>query len=114
MSGIFWADTDYGLFVFVLLTVLGAAAAASRRARARQGLEPGLADRALYGGAVGRRALSAFLAVPGRALSIHYYLVTFVILLVVAWLGYKSMRATQMATQYSWAYEKVGLNWRSR
>ena len=46
--------------------------------------------------------------------SLHYYLVTFVILLVVAWLSYKSMRATQMATQYSWSYEKVGLNWRSR
>ena len=30
MSGILWADTDNGLFVFVLLTVLGAAAAAGR------------------------------------------------------------------------------------
>ena len=47
-------------------------------------------------------------------LSIHYYLVTLVILLAVAWFGYKSMRAGQMATQYSWAFEKVGMNWKSR
>jgi uncharacterized membrane protein YjgN (DUF898 family) len=46
--------------------------------------------------------------------SLHYYLVTLAILLVVAWIAYKSMRAQQMATQYSWAYEKVGLNWRPR
>ena len=31
-------------------------------------------------------------------LSIHYYLVTFVILLAVAWLGYRSCGPTQMAT----------------
>ena len=47
-------------------------------------------------------------------LSIHYYLVTLVILLAVAWFSYKSMRAGQMATQYSWAYEKVGMNWKNR
>jgi hypothetical protein len=47
-------------------------------------------------------------------LSLHYYLVTFVILLATAWVSYKSTRANQMATQYSWAFEKSGLNWRPR
>jgi hypothetical protein len=47
-------------------------------------------------------------------LSIRYYVVTLDILLVVSWFSYKSMRARQMATQYSWAYEKVGMNWKSR
>jgi hypothetical protein len=47
-------------------------------------------------------------------LSLHYYLVTLALLLVAAWLGYAAMRARQMATQYSWAFEKIGLRWRAR
>ena len=47
-------------------------------------------------------------------LSLQYYLVTFVLLLAVAWLGYAAMRARQMATQYSWAFERIGLRWRAR
>jgi hypothetical protein len=33
---------------------------------------------------------------------------------ISALLGYQSMRARQMSTQYSWAFEKAGLNWRAR
>jgi uncharacterized protein DUF6867 len=47
-------------------------------------------------------------------LSLHYYLVTLVILLAAALFGYQSMRTRQMSTQYSWAFEKAGLNWRAR
>jgi hypothetical protein len=47
-------------------------------------------------------------------LSLQYYVVTLVILLIAAFAGYRSMRARQMATQYSWAFEKAGLNWRPR
>ena len=34
--------------------------------------------------------------------------------IIVGALGYRAMRATQMATQYSWAYESAGLNWRMK
>ena len=47
-------------------------------------------------------------------LSPHYYLVDLVILGVAAAFGYTLTRARQMATQYSWAYEKDGLGWRPK
>ena len=114
MSGILWADTDNGLFVFALLTILGAAAAASSGRALAKTWSP------LWMIAPYMAVLSAavrflhFALFQEELLSIHYYLVTLVILLAVAWASYKSMRAGQMATQYSWAYEKVGLNWRAR
>lgn len=114
MSGIFWTDTSNGLFVFVLLTVLGAAAAmASGRALAKTWSPSWLIApyMAILSAAVRFLHFSLF---QEDLVSLHYYLVTFVILLAVAWFSYKSMRASQMATQYSWSYEKVGLNWRPR
>ena len=114
MSGIFWTDTDNGLFVFVLLTVLGAAAAiASRRALAKtwSPLWLILPSMAVLSAAVRFLHFALF---QEELLSLHYYVVTLVVMLAVAWVSYKSMRATQMATQYSWSYEKVGLNWRAR
>jgi hypothetical protein len=114
MAGIFWTNTDNGLFVFVLLTVPGAAAAAaSGRALAKTWSPTWLLIpyMAVLSAAVRFLHFSLF---QEELSSIHYYLVTFVIMLVVAWLSYKSMRATQMATQYSWSFEKVGLNWRER
>ena len=48
-------------------------------------------------------------------LSLHYFLVDFVILVVAAVLGYRMTRASQMTTQYSWLYEKAGpFSWRER
>ena len=114
MSGILWADTDNGWFVFVLLTVLGGAAAmSSGRALAKtwSPLWLILPYMAVLSAAVQFLHFALF---QEELLSIHYYLVTLVILLAVAWFGYTSMRAGQMATQYSWAFEKVGLNWKSR
>jgi heme/copper-type cytochrome/quinol oxidase subunit 4 len=114
MAGLIWADTDNGLFVFVLLTILGGAAAmASGRALAKT-WSPAwmiLPYMAVLSAAVRFLHFSLF---QEELSSIHYYLVTLVILLVVAWLSYRSMRATQMATQYSWSYEKSGWNWRAR
>ncbi len=47
-------------------------------------------------------------------LSLHYFLVTLVLLALAAWIGYARMRSRQMATQYSWAFEQTGLTWRAR
>ena len=47
-------------------------------------------------------------------LSLHYFIVAYVWTIIVAAFGYRQMRAVQMATQYSWAYERVGLNWRAK
>jgi hypothetical protein len=114
MSGIFWTDTDNGLFVFLLLTVLGGAAAMATGRALAKGWSPMwmiIPAIALLSAAVRFLHFSLFQEDLG---SLHYYLVTLVVLLVVAWLSYKSMRATQMSTQYSWSYEKAGISWRPR
>src|SRR5476651_2531896 len=98
MSGIIWANTDNGLFVFVLLTVLGAAAAAASGRALAKTWSPVwliLPYMAVLSAAVRFLHFSLF---QEELLSIHYYLVTLVILLAVAWFSYKSMRAGQMAT----------------
>ncbi len=114
MAGILWADSDYGLLAFIVLTGLGAAAAFATGRALASGWSP------LWRIAPAMVALAAatqflhFALFQEELLSLHYYLVTFVLLLAVAWVGYAAMRARQMATQYSWAFEKVGLSWRPR
>jgi len=114
MAGIVWADSDYGLLAFIVLTGLGAAAAFTTGRALASGWSP------LWRIAPAMVVLAAavqflhFALFQEKLLSLHYYLVTFALLLVMAWLGYASMRARQMATQYSWAFEKVGLRWRAR
>ena len=51
----------------------------------------------------------------GSLLSIHYYAVAYVVLVIAAWLGFRSRRTTQMVTQYRWLYERTSpLTWRER
>ena len=114
MAGIVWADSDYGLLAFIVLTGLGAAAAFTTGRALAGGWSP------LWRIAPAMVVLSAavqflhFALFQEELLSLHYYLVTFALLLAMAWFGYAAMRARQMATQYSWAFEKIGLRWRAR
>ncbi|MCT8988817.1 hypothetical protein NYR54_00700 [Chelativorans sp. SCAU2101] len=51
----------------------------------------------------------------GTLLSLHYYVVDFGVLLVIAFLGNRITRARQMATQYSFLYARAGLlGWKAR
>ena len=51
----------------------------------------------------------------GTLLSLHYYLVTYVILVAAALLGYRWMRTTQMVTQYRWLYRRTSpVTWAAR
>lgn len=51
----------------------------------------------------------------GTLLSLHYWIVDFVILLVIAALGWRVARTGQMVRQYSWLYEKSSpLSWREK
>jgi uncharacterized membrane protein HdeD (DUF308 family) len=51
----------------------------------------------------------------GKLLSLYYYLVVYVVLLGATTLGFRSMRTTQMVTQYRWLYERTGpFTWRER
>lgn len=115
MNGLFWADTASGFWIFLLLTVVigGAAAIASGRALAKTWSPAWAIVPAMIVLSAAVRFLH-FALYQEELLSLQYYVVTLVILLIAAFAGYRSMRARQMATQYSWAFEKAGLNWRAR
>jgi hypothetical protein len=114
MAGILWADHDWALLAFIVLDGLGALAAFATGRALAGGWSP------LWRIAPAMVVLAAavqflhYALFQEELLSLHYYLVTFVLLFVVCWFGYAAMRARQMATQYSWAFERVGLRWRAR
>jgi len=114
MDGWIWPDHDYAWLAFFVLDGLGAAAAvATGRAFARSWSPQWQIAPAMIVLAAGVQWLH-FALFQEDLLSPQYYLVTLVILLAAAFFGYQSMRARQMSTQYSWAFEKSGLNWRAR
>ncbi len=45
----------------------------------------------------------------GTLLSLHYYSVDTVVLILGAWLAYRTTRTTQMVTQYRWLYRRTSL-----
>jgi hypothetical protein len=114
MLEILWPATNSGLLALIVLDGLGAAAAYSTgRAFALSWSAQLLLIPAILALAAGIRFLHYALFLE-PLLSPHYYLVDVVILGVAAGFGYTLTRARQMATQYSWAYEKDGLRWRPR
>ena len=114
MEGWIWPDHDYAGLAFFVLDGLGAAAAvATGRAFAGSWSPRWQIAPAMIALAAAVQWLH-FALFQEDLLSLHYYLVTLVILLAAALFGFQSMRARQMSTQYSWAFERAGLNWRPR
>jgi hypothetical protein len=108
--------SDDGPWVFLVLTVIigGAGAFLSGRAMARR-WKPFwrvFVYIALLAAAVRFFHYALFGA---DLLSPYYYLVTYVLLLAIASLGFRFMRTTQMVTQYRWLFERTSpLTWRDR
>ena len=51
----------------------------------------------------------------GTMISLQYYMVDTIVLMVFGLVGYQYTRARQMVTQYSWLYEKASLlSWRGK
>ncbi|MFK4825341.1 DUF6867 family protein [Paenochrobactrum sp. BZR 588] len=51
----------------------------------------------------------------GTMLSLHYYLVDTIILIIIGSIGFRYTRVNQMVSQYSWLYEKASmLSWRAK
>jgi hypothetical protein len=108
--------SDDGPWVFLVLTVIigGAGAFLSGRSLARSWKPFGrtFLYMALLAAAVRFFHYALF---DGNLLSLYYYLVTYIVLLSAASLGYRMMRTTQMVTQYRWLYERTSpLTWRAR
>ncbi len=113
MAGWLYDDGPNGLLHFLLLTVVlgGAGAVASGRAIAGQWKSVLIlpAYMVVLSGAIRFLHYALFeediLSVPG-------YVVALVITLLATAYGYRSRRAEQMATQYSWLYKRAGpLGW---
>ena len=115
MAGILWADSPYGFFTFVLITLVlgGAGAWATGRAIAKTWRPLAMLAPYMLLLTAGVRFLH-FALYGEPLLSPVLFIVAFVWTTAVGALGYRSMRATQMATQYSWTYERSGLNWRAK
>jgi hypothetical protein len=51
----------------------------------------------------------------GTMLSLHYYIVDTIVLMILGFLGYQYTRTNQMVTQYNWLYERASLlNWKGK
>jgi hypothetical protein len=115
MAGVLWADEPYGLFTFIVITLVlgGAGAWATGRAIAKT-WRP-LATLAPYMVFLTAGVRFLHYALYGEPLlSPALFITAYVWTMAIAALGYRAMRARQMATQYSWAYERSGLNWRTK
>ena len=115
MAGLLYASSPYGLFTFVVITLVlgGLGAWAAGRALA-QTWRP-MAIIAVYMLFLTAGVRFLHYALYGESLlSAQFFLVAYVWNLFVAGLGYRARRAQQMATQYSWAYVRAGLGWRAK
>ena len=116
MRGLLYDGGSYAGWVFLFLTLIlgGGLAFATGRAMAQTWrplwqIPLGMAPLAF---AVRFLHFSLF---EEPLLSAQYYLVTFCLLALTAFAGYRMMRATQMTTQYSWLYGAAGpLGWRQK
>jgi hypothetical protein len=118
MEGILWSDSPYGLFTFILITLIlgGLGAWATGRAMAQTWRPIPMLLPYMVFLTAGVRFLhyALYWRLGESLLSVHYFIVDYAWLMIVGSLGYRAMRAAQMATQYSWAYERMGLNWRAK
>lgn len=113
MSGILW-ENDPTPFIVITLLLGGGAAWMSGRGVAQSWSSPLL----LLGYAFLLACAARFLHFAlggGSLIAPQFFLVDFLCLLALAGLGFRVARASQMATQYFWLYERTSpISWRAR
>lgn len=114
MQGILYEESSVWQFFFVTCVLGGWTAWRTGRACARSWAQyPTLVVYLLLLGIVVRFIHHALF--EGTMLSLQYYLVDTVVVMVVGLLGFRYTRSRQMVTQYDWLYEPSGLfGWRER
>jgi hypothetical protein len=114
MQGILYEEPSFWLFFLITCLMGGWAAWMTGRACALtwRGLPELLGYVLVLGLAV---RFIHFALFDGTLLSLHYYVIDTIFLIVVAWFGWRYTRTRQMTTQYRWLYEKVSpFSWRDR
>lgn len=107
---------EVGLFEFLLVTVVLGGGAAYLTGRAIASTWRPIPNLIVYllllAGAVRFIHYALF---GGTLLSLQFYVVDLVVLLVLGGIGYRLTRTRQMISQYSWLYERSGpFSWRGR
>ena len=114
MQGILYEESSFLLFLLVTCIMGGWAAWMAGRAVALIWAPVWQAVLYLLGLAWGVRFIH-FALFEGTLLSLHYYIVDAIVLLVIGLTGFRYTRARQMTTQYRWLYERTGpLTWREK
>jgi hypothetical protein len=114
MQGILYEEPSFWLFGLVTVVMGGWAAWMTGRAMAL-GWKPYwqlIFYLLILAGAVRFIHYALF---GGTLLTLHYYLVDAIVVLIIGSLGFRYRRARQMTTQYRWLYERTGpFSWRER
>jgi hypothetical protein len=112
-NGLIW-EVTFWEFVLVTVCLAGGAAFLTGRAVARSWLP----DIQLVAYMVLLAAATRFIhfaLFSGTLLSLHYYVVDFIVLCIIALIGKRYTRTGQMARQYGFEYVRSGpLTWRER
>jgi hypothetical protein len=111
--GIIW-ETSFGVFLLVTVILAGGAGYMAGRSAASTWRPLGAIIGYAAALACAVRAANAALF-QGTLFSLHYGVVDFIVILLIAALGYRITRTSQMVQQYSWMYERVSpFSWRAR
>jgi hypothetical protein len=114
MQGILYGEPSMWLFLLVTVVLGGGAAWMTGRASAQSwnGYPTLVVYLLLLGWAVRFIHHALF---HGSFLSLHYYVVDTVVLLIIGSIGFRYTRTRQMVEQYYWLYERSGpLGWSER
>lgn len=114
MQGLLYEESSIGLFLLVTVVLGGGAAWMTGRAIA-------ITWRPFWQLVVYLLVLAAavrfihYALFEGTLLSVQYYLVDAVVVLIIGILSFRYNRTTQMTTQYRWLYERTGpFGWREK
>ncbi|EJF91790.1 DUF6867 family protein [Bartonella tamiae] len=115
MQGIFYEEPSFLVFVFVTCLLGGWAAWMTGRACALTWRHYCVALIYMIPLACVVRFIHYIPPFNGTLLSVHYYCVDLIVLMIFSSLGFQYTRTKQMVRQYSWLYEKTSaLTWRKK
>lgn len=112
-NGLLW-EVSFWEFIFVTVCLAGSAAYLTGRALARSWQSYAELTVNIFLLALATRYIH-FALFSGSLLSLHYFIIDFMVLLAIALLGNQLTRSKQMGRQYGFLYERHGfLGWTPR
>lgn len=114
MQGILYEEASFFVFLFVTVILGGGGAWMTGRACALtwRPIAPLIFYLLILACAVRFIHYALF---GGTLLTLHYFVVDAIILLLIGLAGYRFTRTNQMVNQYYWLYERAGpFSWRSK